>query len=145
RGSYDEHHAAPDAARRGARDRQPRARHARARTMSPSLEQAIADARERASEARRLREDRLAAVLEDVIEPIARAAEDLLVWLPEDDAMLRSAHARPWLRARFAGWMAQGHARMRNGRREYLQVVVPRRANPSAAREAGREAGRKSA
>jgi len=41
--------------------------------------------------------------------------------------------------------MAQGHARMRNGRREYLQVVVPRRANPSAAREAGREAGRKSA
>ena len=113
--------------------------------MTPSLEQAIADARERASEARRLREDRLAAVLEDVIGPIARAAEDLLVWLAEDDAMLRSAHARPWLRARFAGWMAQGHARMRNGRREYLQVVVPRRANPSAAREAGREAGRKSA
>src|SRR6185312_4296248 len=55
RGSYDEHHAAPDAARRGARDRQPRARHARARTMSPSLEQAIADARERASEAKQLR------------------------------------------------------------------------------------------
>ena len=111
---------------------------------TPTLEQAIADARQYVAEAKHLRDDRLARVLEDVIEPIARAAEDLLVWLAEDDAMLRSAHARPWLRARFAGWMAQGHARMRNGRREYLQVVVPRRANPSAAREAGREAGRES-
>jgi len=111
---------------------------------TPTLEQAIADARQCVAEAKHLRDDRLARVLEDVIEPIARAAEDLLVWLPEDDAMLRSAHARPWFRQRFAAWMAQGHARMRNGRREYLQVVVPRRANPSAAREAGREAGRES-
>src|SRR6185312_8906075 len=98
RGAHRE--CAPQCADRRVQAHGWRARCAVGRTgvrMTPSLEQAIADARERASEARRLREDRLAAVLEDVIEPIARAAEDLLVWLAEDDAMLRSAHARPWL------------------------------------------------
>lgn len=79
--------------------------------------------------------------LETRLREIENATIDLREWLSEDDAMLRSARTRAWLRGQFPQWMAQGLARFNPDKpkeRQYLQLIVPLRANASAARDAGR-------
>jgi len=104
---------------------------------TPTLEQAIADARQYVTEAKRLRDDRLAKLLEDVIEPIARAAAPYTTWLGESDAMLHSGCSRDTLRRRFAALAQAGDARWsQHGRRtrEYRQCALPRRPRREALR-----------
>ena len=112
-----------------------------------TLEQAIADEREDAGMLRAKGFLREAELLERTIERIAKAASPFLDWLSETEAVLRSGQAKEWHRARFAILEAQGLARHNPHalrERQYLRVAVPQRANPSAAREAGRRGERAS-
>jgi len=54
--------------------------------------------------------------------------------------MIQSGRSRQWLRGRFPGWLADGHARARGHERLYRAIIVPRRAQASAAYEAGKRA-----
>lgn len=75
-----------------------------------------------------------------LLDSIQRAAEDYLTWLSESTAMIRTGRSLKWLRAQYPVWLDQGHARTVNGERQYRALILPRRANPSAAYEAGRRA-----
>ena len=110
-----------------------------------TLEEVLADMRGDAAVLRRNGDDRTASVLERFARHVAGAAEDYLAWLDESDARLQSGHGVEWLRARYPEWFRQGHARMNGRHRQYRQVVIPRRADPEAAREAGRQAGAQAA
>lgn len=46
-------------------------------------------------------------------------------WYTEDRAARRGIHASRWFRVRFPAWEAMGYARLRDGRREYHEAVVP--------------------
>ena len=105
-----------------------------------TLTQVLADERAELAVLRRKGLVREAELLEHTLDRIARAAEPFTDWLSEKEAVLRSAHAAEWHRARFAALEAQGLARKSptNPReRQYLRCAVPQRANLSAAREAG--------
>jgi hypothetical protein len=108
--------------------------------MTPSLEQVLADAREEAAVLKRAGHPVQAAGLDRLCDAVARAAEDYLTWLTEPDARLQSGRSVEWLRGQFPRWMDQGLARLNGRKREYRALIVPRRANLSAAREAGRRA-----
>lgn len=110
-----------------------------------TLEQVLADAREEAAVLKRAGHPIQAAGLERLCDAVAGAAEDYLTWLSEGDARLMSGRSVEWLRGRFAGWLALGLARMNGKRREYRALIIPRRANLSAAREAGRRAAERGA
>ena len=71
------------------------------------LETVISDWRERASHCRRVKDDRVANVIDDICNDVAEATEDYRHWLSEGDAMIRSGKGRYWLRARFGGLGAQ--------------------------------------
>lgn len=105
-----------------------------------ALEQVLADWRGDAQVLRRQRHDQEAEQIERFAVDVARAAEDYLRWLSEEEALLRSGRSRGWLRSRFPEWEREGHARRDRGRRLYRMVVIPQRANTLAAREAGRRA-----
>ena len=107
--------------------------------MKP-LEQVLADARGDAAVLRRAGHAADAELIERICHEVARAAEDYLRWLTEEDAALRSGRSLTWIRSRFSEWEREGHARREGRRRMYRQVVIPQRANPTAAREAGRAA-----
>ena len=57
--------------------------------------------------------------------------------------MLRSAHQRRWFRNQFPTWAAEGNAKRENGKWYYRQIIVPQRANLSAAREDARQMARR--
>jgi hypothetical protein len=110
-----------------------------------SLEQALADERESVQVLRKTGHLREAENLDRVLDRVRAAALDYLDWLTEGEARLRSGKSTDWLRARFPAWMAAGHARydgQGRGKRLYRQLIVPKRANESAAREAGRRGER---
>lgn len=107
--------------------------------MTP-LEQVLADARGDAAVLRRAGHTADAQLIERICDQVANAAEDYLRWLTEEDAALRSGRSLTWIRSRFSEWEREGHARRDGRRRLYRQVVIPQRANPTAAREAGRAA-----
>lgn len=111
--------------------------------MAETLEQVLADARGEAAVLRRHGQETTAAAIDGIVDRVKDAAEDYITWLSEADAAMRSGHHVKWLRARFAEWEQSGHARKERGRRYYRQLIVPLRANTSAAYEAGREAARK--
>lgn len=113
--------------------------------MTPTLEQLLVDLREEAQVLGRTGDARGAALLHSTVDRLRDAAEDFITWLSEDDAMLRSGHHVRWLRARYAEWETQGHAKRERGKRFYRQCVIPLRANLSAAREAGRAEARRMA
>lgn len=110
-----------------------------------TLDQVLADWAERAQIARKLGHRAQADTIEKCLADVRQAAEDTLTWLSEEDAMLQSGKSRPWLRARFPEWQRMGHARHRGRQRQYRQIIVPRDLDVVAIRQAGREAGRKSA
>ncbi|MBA2683466.1 MAG: hypothetical protein H0U66_03115 [Gemmatimonadaceae bacterium] len=112
--------------------------------MIEPLEQVLADMRGEAAVLRRHGDTRTADVLDGTVDRVKSAAEDFITWLSESDAHLRSGKAIPWLRSRYPEWSEAGHARLNaRGQREYRLVVIPRRANISAAREAGRRGERR--
>jgi hypothetical protein len=105
-----------------------------------NLEQVLADFREEAAVLKRAGHPVQAAGIERLCEAVAKATEDYRTWLNESDARLQSGRSVEWLRGQFPGWMAQGLARLNGKKREYRALIVPRRANVSAARAAGRRA-----
>ena len=105
-----------------------------------TLEQLLADWRGDAQVLRRRGHDREADQMERFADAVARAAEDYLRWLSEDDALLRSGRSLGWLRSHFPEWERAGHARRDGRKRWYRMLVIPQRANPLAARAAGRQA-----
>lgn len=113
--------------------------------MSESLEDVLADERGSAQVLRAAGHVREADNIDRILDRVRAAANDYLDWLTEGEARLRSGKSVEWLRARFPQWMAAGHARydgQGRGKRLYRQLVVPKRANESAAREAGRRGER---
>ncbi|NUO65777.1 MAG: hypothetical protein HOQ34_19620 [Gemmatimonadaceae bacterium] len=112
--------------------------------MAESLEEVLADERGRAQVLRAAGHTREADNLDRLLDRVRASAVDYLDWLSEAEARLRSGKSVEWLRARFAGWAAAGHARLDGRRRLYRQLIVPKRANESAAREAGRRGDRAS-
>lgn len=107
-----------------------------------TLEQVLADARGDAQVLRKRGHGRDAELIEKLCDEVSAAAEDYLRWLNEDEAMLRSGRSSAWLRGAFPEWERSGHARRDGKRRLYRQVVVPVRANVTAAAAAGRAAAR---
>lgn len=82
---------------------------------------------------------REAAMLEKVLDRVAAAGEEFMRWLSESEAQLQSGLAERTLRPRFREWYDAGVARYGpKGQREYLQIVVPHRANVDLMRQRGR-------
>ena len=109
--------------------------------MQRTLEQVLADWRGDAQVLRRQGHEREAAGLERCAGEVVAAAEDYLMWLTEEEAMLRSGRSVAWLRAHFPEWERAGHTRREGRRRWYRMLLVPQRANVVTAREAGLRAG----
>lgn len=107
-----------------------------------TLEQVLADFREEAAVLKRAGHPVQAAGIERMCEAVATATEDYRTYLSESDARLQSGRSVEWLRGQFPRWLEQGLARLNGKRREYRAMIVPRRANVSAAREVGRRAMR---
>lgn len=107
-----------------------------------SLEQVIADARGELPVLRKHGQHALADALERLCKDVTTAAEEYLVFVSETDAQLRTGRSLRWLRARFPEWEHAGHGRYRSGHRQYRLLILPQRANPQAAYEAGKAAGR---
>lgn len=107
------------------------------------LETVLADWREKASTLRSVRHQHDAELIDAICDDVARAAEDYMRFVSETDAMLRSGKSAEWLRGRFADWQEQGHAEKRKGVRYYRALVIPRRPDLEAAREAGRRGDRR--
>ena len=109
--------------------------------MMESLEQALADTRGDAAILRKRGHAHDAELLESLCDRFARAAEDYLTRLTEEQAMLQSGHSRSWLRSRFSEWEQAGHAGREGRRRWYRAVLIPRRGHADLAYQAGRRAG----
>jgi hypothetical protein len=107
-----------------------------------SLEQVLADVRGELPILRKHKQDALADALERLCKDVANAAEEYLLFVSETDAQLRTGRSLRWLRARFPEWERAGHGRWRSGHRQYRLLILPQRANPQAAYEAGKAAGR---
>jgi hypothetical protein len=113
--------------------------------MSESLEQVLADLRGEAQVLQKHGDLARAGVIDAIVDRVKASAEDFITWLEEEDAILRSAHHRKWFRRMYPTWAAEGHAKKERGHYYYRQLIVPQRANLSAARQAGRDAARRSA
>lgn len=106
------------------------------------LAQVITDWHGDAAVLRRRGQHALADQLEQCATEVAHSAEEWMTWLSETDAMLRSQRSREWMRAHFAGWEREGHARLAGRDRQYRLAIVPRRYSLSSARQAGAEAAK---
>jgi hypothetical protein len=101
------------------------------------LEQVIADWRGDAQALRRQGHERDATFLEQRADEVVESADEYLVWLSEEEALLRSGRTVSWLRKQFPQWERGGHARREGKRRFYRMLVIPQRANTISAQEAG--------
>lgn len=106
-----------------------------------TLEQVLADAKGEVPLLRKRGAHLVADAIEELADAVTVSAEDYLTWLSEMKAELRSGKSARWLRSQFPAWEREGHARWHNGERQYRRLIVPQRANPIAAYEAGRRAG----
>jgi hypothetical protein len=105
-----------------------------------SLEQVLADERGQAQVLRHNGHAHDADLIERVCDRVSRSAEEYLRFLSEPDARLRTNRSVEYLRNRFSEWESQGHAYKKGTTRYYRMLVLPPRANLSAAREEGRRA-----
>lgn len=110
---------------------------------APDLQQVLTDWRGDAAVLRRAGHVADADLREKMADQVSAAAASYLNWLSETEAMLRSGKSRDWLRGRFSGWEAEGHARMTGRERQYRELIVPRRPALTTAHEAGRDAARR--
>jgi hypothetical protein len=104
-----------------------------------TLEQVLADARGELPVLRKRHGSWSPDDISDFIDRIAASTEDFRRFISEDDARLQSGRSVSWLRARFNEWMEAGNAEYRNQRRYYRVMIIPRRPDLEAAREAGRQ------
>lgn len=112
--------------------------------MKP-IELVLADWRERATSCRRVKDERVADIIDEICQEFADATEDYRRWLSEGDAMIRSGKGRYWLRARFGDWARNDLARWspKNARaREYRALIVPQRTDVAALRADAKRAAR---
>lgn len=109
--------------------------------MAQTLEEVLTELGEEAKVLAKYGDERGATLIKGIVKRVRDAAEDYLTWLSEGDAQLWTGHSAAWLRARFAEWERGGHAKKERGRRYYRAVVLPHRANLSAAYADGRAAG----
>lgn len=105
------------------------------------LTQILADARGQAAVLRRHGHAEQADALEELCDKVDEATEDFRTFISEADAQLRSGWSAGRLRRHFAQWAEEGHAEMRRRIRYYRRLIVPRRPDLAAAREAGRRGG----
>ena len=113
--------------------------------MSPEkrdLAQVVTDWHGDAAVLRRHGQTAMADQLERCAADVRDAAEEWMTWLSETDAMLRTQRSREWMRAHFAAWEREGHARLAGRIRQYRAAVMPRRYSLSGARQAGAEAAK---
>lgn len=73
---------------------------------------------------------------------IERAAEDYLTFISEGEASIRSGRSEATIRSRYDALAREGHARTVSGRRQYREMMIPRRAQIDEAAQRGREAAR---
>ena len=97
-----------------------------------TLEQVLADWREKANTLRLSRAHVTPETLERCLTEVEQAAEPYLRWLNEVDAHLYSGRSLRWLRGEYAHWAAEGHAKKHQGRRFYRMAVLPVKANVEA-------------
>jgi len=109
--------------------------------LAKTLEQVLADWRGDAQVLRARGHEHDAEVIEEFADQVREAAHEYLTWLNESEARLRSGRSTAWLRARFANWERQGHAKREGRERRYRMVVIPRRANIDVAYREGKRAG----
>jgi hypothetical protein len=114
--------------------------------MTPrTLSQVLADQRAELPVLRKHGQTTLADAIERLCDDVAEAGSLFLEYLSEPEAQLRSGKSTAWLRRRFPEWQRQGLARLRNGAREYLKVVVPHALDVDALRADARRAAQKDA
>jgi hypothetical protein len=113
--------------------------------VSEVLEDVLADEHETAQRMEANGQAALATAIRRICRRVAASAEDYLRFVNEGDAILYSDRSERWLRSHFDEWAEQGHAKKEGATRFYRLIVLPRRANLSAAREAGRRAARNEA
>ena len=111
-------------------------------TERVTLEQVLADERGQAAVLRAKGHELEARVIESLCDRVAHASRDYLLWLSEPDAALWSGKSAAWLRARFTELQEHGNAETRGRVRYYRAICLPRRADLSGAREAGRRGER---
>ena len=106
--------------------------------MKP-LEQVLADWAENAQVLRKTGDERVAAVIEQIVGEMREASEDFIRWLTEEQAMNYAGHSRQWLRKRWTEWDEQGHVKKDGRKRYYRAVIIPRRVNIEAIRAEARK------
>ncbi len=93
-----------------------------------SLEEVLAGTRVKAGIARELRDERIAAVMEDVVAMVEEATRDYRTFLPEADAIVWSGRSRAWLRRRYRELATDGNAKLsETGVRTFRRIALPRR------------------
>ena len=110
-----------------------------------TLEQALAEWRERANALRATGHGHDAELIDHVLDDVRRAepVPELLTWLSEADALVYEGRiTADGLRARFAELEARGLARWdpRQRKRWYARIALRHRGNTDAARAAGQRA-----
>lgn len=105
--------------------------------MPETLEQVIADFREKATTLRSVRHAHEAELIEDICTAVTQAAGPFLRCVSESDAMLFSGKGAAWLRARFPDWEQRRLAEWRDGKRYYRLCALPHRPDLAQAREEG--------
>ena len=107
-----------------------------------TIEQVLADARERVATLRYEGHPIQAASVARVVDDVTEALHEYLTTLSESEAMLYTGRKEDYLRARFGAWEARGLAMWdASGRhRRFRRCVLEHRGNAEAARAAGERA-----
>jgi hypothetical protein len=111
---------------------------------APSLEQLLADWRERIAALRHTGHVQEAKLAESICDEVSGCMTEYLTWLSESEAMLYEGRlTADGLRSRFTELEARGLAKWdgRQRRRYYHRIALRHRGCPEAARAAGRRAG----
>ncbi len=108
------------------------------------IEQVLADLREDANVLRRTGHKHDAETYDRILAALINEAEfeELVTWISEKDAKLRSGKGDAWFRARFDDWERRGHAKREGRKRWYRMVVIPQRVNLEEAYRAGQDAAK---
>lgn len=105
-----------------------------------TLEERLADARERVTMLRMEGHPVQAASVERAIEQLVACLPEYLVLLSEPEAVTYSGRSIAYLRSRFGAWQSRGLADWKGKARVYRRCVLEHRGNADIAREAGRRA-----
>ena len=105
-----------------------------------ALNQALADERGEAAVLRNKGHAHDAAIIEAILDRIAKITEDYRTFVSEGDASFRSGKPAASFRKRFPSWLELGLAELRGRRRWYSLAVVATRPDLEEARAAAEQA-----